>query len=140
MYIGKKLAATAALIGAAVVGGVVAAGPATAAPLDVQGIHLTAGHNVGLYNDYNKVDNQDKAPVPDLLYSNNPNVPTDGIGADCWSDRGQAVIPGQPYWYHVVYEYYNHNGVKLQRYAWAYAPYVDNAYAKSINLVPYCNY
>jgi len=138
MYIGKKLAAAAALIGTVVAGGVVAAAPATAAPLDVVGIHLVTGHNVGVYNDYHRIDNQDKG-APDLLYSSDPNR-TDGIGADCWSDQGQAVNPQQPYWYHTKYEYYNHNGQRTQTWAWTYAPYVDNNYALNHGLLPYCNY
>ncbi|MGW3097839.1 hypothetical protein ACWDCC_30890 [Streptomyces sp. NPDC001102] len=122
MRIGEKLAATAALVGTVVTGGLLAAAPANAAITDM-GIHLTTGHNVGLYNDYNVIDNADKATQQDLIYNANPNV-TDGIEVDCWSDKGKMLDQGNR-WYHTKTEYYNHLGYSLHIYAWTYAPYVD---------------
>lgn len=108
MRIGEKLAATAAVIGTAVLGGVVAAAPATAAPMDA-GIHLTAGHDVGVYGkDVYPVDSNKIAP--NLLYPSRPGIPTDGIDADCYTSKGSAVNGHDNRWYHTVYLYYNHNG------------------------------
>ncbi|WP_328604050.1 hypothetical protein OG943_28765 [Amycolatopsis sp. NBC_00345] len=138
MRIGEKLAATAAVIGTAVLGGVVAAAPATAAPMDA-GIHLTAGHDVGVYGkDVYPVDSNKIAP--NLLYPSRPGIPTDGIDADCYTSKGSAVNGHDNRWYHTVYLYYNHNGGKLQKYAWVYAPYVDNSAAANEYLIPDCQY
>lgn len=123
MYIGKKLAATAALLGAVATAGVLTATPASAAITDM-GIHLSTGHNVGLYNDYNKIDNADKATQQDLIYNSNASL-TDGLETDCWSDRGASLNNMDPYWYHTKTEYYNHLGYSTHIYAWTYAPYVD---------------
>jgi len=137
MRMEKKLAATAALIGAAVLGGVMAAAPANAAITDM-GIHLSNNHNVGLYNDYNRIDNADKATSDDLIYNSNPNV-TDGLETDCWSDRGADLGLGNR-WYHTKTEYYNHNPAHTRHlYAWTYAPYVDGEAGIRAGL-QYCNY
>jgi hypothetical protein len=139
MSMGKKLAATAAVIGAAALGGAVAAAPATAAPMDA-GIHLTTEHDVGVYGtayvppvDGNKI-------APNLLHSTRPGVPTDGIDADCYTSRGFPANGSDKRWYHTVYLYYNHNGLKLQKYTWVYAPYVDNSAAANEYLIPDCQY
>ena len=138
MHIGRKLAATAALIGAAVLGGVAAAAPAGAAPQDA-GIHLVTGHDVGVYGYYKNISDATKV-APNLLYNANPAI-TDGIDADCYSYKGQSVGSStDTNWYHTKYEYYNHSGQKLQVYAWTYAPYVDGDAAIHQGLLPFCNY
>ncbi|GAA5072487.1 hypothetical protein [Streptomyces similanensis] len=139
MYIGKKLAATTALLGAVATAGVLTATPASAAITDM-GIHLSTGHNVGLYNDYKKINNADKATPNDLIYSTNPNL-TDGIETDCWSDRGASLNNMDPYWYHTKTEYYNHlvGTSPVHIYAWTYAPYVDGEAGIRAGLQK-CNY
>ncbi|GAB3891364.1 hypothetical protein ACFQ1S_11440 [Kibdelosporangium lantanae] len=135
MHIGKKLAATVALVGTVFVGGVVAAGPAGASSSDM-GLGLSTGHNVGAYADYNRINNADKV-APDLIYNANRNL-TDGVEVDCWSDRGATLDRGNR-WYHTKTEYYNHLGYSLHVYAWTYAPYVDGEAGIRAGL-QYCNY
>ncbi|MEV4058202.1 hypothetical protein AB0J55_43940 [Amycolatopsis sp. NPDC049688] len=132
-----KLAATAAFVGTAVLGGVAAAAPVTATTLDA-GIALTSGHNVGAYAVYAAPIDANKI-APNLLYSPNPSV-TDGIDADCYTSRGYPVNGHDNRWYHTMYLYYNHNGVKLQKYTWTYAPYVDNSAVANEHLIPDCQY
>ncbi|WP_330335422.1 hypothetical protein OHS33_37695 (plasmid) [Streptomyces sp. NBC_00536] len=130
MYIGKKLAATTALIGALTMGAVAAA-PAGAAPqtansparvMDV-GIRLSTNNNVGVYGWYFNIDNAHK-----VAYDLSPRS-HDGIDVDCYSELGANLGYGT-LWYHTYAEYHNDAGWSQHVYGWTYAPYVDNGAAK----------
>lgn len=124
---GKKLAATVALLGALGTAGVLTAAPASA---DV-GIGLSnPQHNVGVYGYYNVGSTK---VAKDLLYAEH-----DGIDADCWSLRGQDVVPGNHLWYHTIAEYHNTQRYTQSAYGWTYAYYVDYGRAKSY--IPDCGY
>jgi hypothetical protein len=128
-----------ALIGAMTMSCVVAATPADASSSDM-GVHLIAGHNIGVYADYNKIDDNDKV-APNLIYNANQNL-TDGIEVDCYSDNGADLDGGHgwgPFWYHTDTEYYNHLGQTMHKYGWTYAPWVDGQAAMEAGL-RYCQY
>lgn len=127
MHMGKKLAATTALLGAIATVGVLAATPASA---DV-GIRLSTSHNVGVYADYNVIDNNDKV-AKDLSPAQH-----DGIDVDCYSRLGKDLGLGRT-WYHTIAEYHNDLGFSEYIYGWTYAPYVDNSAA--VNGLPDCRY
>ncbi|MEU1403514.1 hypothetical protein ABZ471_14315 [Streptomyces sp. NPDC005728] len=127
MYIGKRLAATTALIGAIATAGVLTATPASA---DV-GIRLSTSHNVGVYADYRVITNNDKV-AKDLSPAMH-----DGIDADCYSRLGKDLGFGTV-WYHTIAEYHNDLGFSQYVYGWTYAPYVDNSAA--VGSLPDCRY
>ncbi|MFJ8433934.1 hypothetical protein ACIQ9P_21800 [Kitasatospora sp. NPDC094019] len=137
MFIGKKLTATLALLGAMAAGGVVAAAPAGAAPSAVTsqagltsvGIRLSTGHGVGVYGYYNVGSAKVAADLSPASH--------DGIDVDCWSDWGQDIGSGS-LWYHTYREYHNDAGWQQSVYGWTYAAYVDYGAAKS--RLPFCGY
>ncbi|WP_405008408.1 hypothetical protein OHV13_33710 [Kitasatospora purpeofusca] len=137
MFIGKKLTATLALLGAMATGGVVAAAPAGAAPraatsqttLASVGIRLNTSHGVGVYGYY---DISSAKVAADLFPSSH-----DGIDVDCWSERGQDLGSGK-LWYHTYREYHNDAGWTQSVYGWTYAAYVD--YGRAKNSIDDCHY
>ncbi|MEV8530236.1 hypothetical protein AB0451_40310 [Streptomyces sp. NPDC052000] len=109
-----KLGRRTAVVAALTAGGLAIAVGSASAAVPYTDIHLTAGHNVGVY--------QGAAP-------NTPKTAADVIvpgyvTADCWK-RGQDINNGGNVWYHVFQEHYSNGSVQYQ-YGYVYGAYADN--------------
>ncbi|KAB7840005.1 hypothetical protein [Streptomyces mobaraensis] len=109
----KRTPATLALVGALFAVGATMA-PSASAAVPYTDIHLTAHHNVGVYEEPTSVSWK---TAPDVI------APYGYVTADCWK-RGQTIDNMGNVWYHVFQEHYTNGSVQNQ-YGYVYGAYAD---------------
>ncbi|WP_162889924.1 hypothetical protein [Streptomyces olivoreticuli] len=89
-------------------------------------IALTAGHNVGVYQESTSISPKTASDVIQPGY----------VSADCWK-RGQDINDLGNVWYHVFQEHYS-NGSTQYQYGYVYGGYADNNKTFHDNVIVEC--